>query len=569
MARFGLSPFANPIEAGIDSFAKLNQVFNQNDRLEIEKQDAAQRRQMNDLRMSEERQKQQWEQEDRPAVAAQNQALKLQAEHKILQGPITSAMTKNYQAMANGTQPEYSPEEIDAVLHLQKQAPMLSDDPKEATVQVSALHNLQQTMGQITPALVQQAQQMPQGQRKVRISDQNAPGLVDNFNVAFKRLLNGKEAESFLIDMDQGSVIPIIKGEEGKPTPLTKGEGDKSTIHQIPLSILQQYVSKGAAFGNLLLPALAQVEGNGKLMEEVKKAGETRQRAQADATVLEQIDADTDPVEARKQYIKLMGKAGYSVTEKDAEARFPKDKLTRDIVADKDSPTGFSYLTEQGNLRPGAPDPDAKERALDRRAEIREEHADKRATIREEGADRRANQRELRMENRDNSSKRRDALVKEKLALLSKDPDWEGKEFAERQSEAERQADAQIEGRPAPRQDTPSNSPLVDYFKGKKGGVFGDDIEADVKSAADKWSEGDVRAAAKASKNKEVQAEVEKYYQKNSGSVQKKNERTVQDDSRNGFSSMPNAALYNGKVLRDKQTGKRYKSNGNQWVEIN
>jgi hypothetical protein len=369
MSRLGLSGYSNPIEAGIDSFAKLSGVFRDQDRAAMEKEEFTQRKQMNQLVIDE-------READLPARQAEGKARKMKAEHEVIHPEIASAMVANEQAKQDyetelegwnqgqqlGPQqtpqpqfkpPEYTAKQIDAIFSLHNDAPLIDDDPQEALRQISALHNLQDTMGKVTPALMQHVQQLPEGQRKVRLNDQNAPGVVNSFNVAFGKMLDGKKAESFLLDLDQGTIIPIVQGDEGALKPLTQeGKDGQEYVKSIPIQLMQNYITKGTAFGNLLLPALAQTEGNDKLLEEVKKAGEARKQAQSRAKALDEFSAwadkhpDATVAEQRMQVQKLGAKHDID------EATL--DKIAKGIIQDKiEKPRNLIKIEEGDPNRPG------------------------------------------------------------------------------------------------------------------------------------------------------------------------------------------------------------------------
>ena len=194
----------------------------------------------------------------------------LEPKHRVIHGPILSAHTKVMQAAATGAKPKLAPSEVDAIFHLVKESPDLDNDPQKALGQTFAAHQLTQIIGQVQPALLQHAQSLPEGQRKVRLSSQQVPGLMEAFNqYAGPKLLEGKEAESLLIDFDKGVVIPVVR--EGKadgsitdPAPHTKMDGDKEYIHEIPMDEFKSTLMHTASLGPMLLGAVAAYEEGGE-----------------------------------------------------------------------------------------------------------------------------------------------------------------------------------------------------------------------------------------------------------------------------------------------------------------
>jgi len=701
MARFmGLSPYSNPIESGVDTFAKLNNVFNQQDQLEIQKKDAEQRQQMNSLTIQEET-------DAMPAKKAQSEALKLKAEHEIVRPHIASAMVKNEQARQAGTMPEYSGDEIDAIMHLNKEAPLLDNDPNESIKQISALHNIQGTMAQVTPALMQSAQKLPEGQRKVRINDQNAPGLVDNFNVAFKKMLNGKQAESFLIDMDQGTIIPVVRGrgdesnnsdwgkradgptkgngwlgvmtrpdgkisseisvgvningkeveiptmvptlskeetdyllsnptdkkdlfqtptgkaimtkavdfakdrmaqgkspfagnDEGPPHPLTtKGQDGQEYVNSIPIKLMQNYISQGASFGNLLLPAMAQVDSNGKILEDVKKAGTAREAALARSKALDAYSAwadknpDADVNEQRMQIQKIGSKFNVDEATLDKIAKGvvkEGDKPTGHIVYNPDSPTKYSFLTEQGNMIDGAPDPDAKDARKEAFQALmldkREAGQDRRTAMREDRIDSRAAKRERAKD----VDARKDKAYQSAKDTILKTPEGKAMSADEVDAKAQTMAESYIKGEKPPVAESTKDKTvkaLSTWMKGfeKESWYGGTDMEDTIKGAVDKGhSADDLRAAAlrmpaNASADREKQQQILAAIDK-AAPKQTAPARTMSPSSpaptrkaaapaaKKEFDDLPDASQFNGKIFRDTKTGIRYKSSNKKWIAL-
>ena len=189
---------------------------------------------------------------------------KLEPKHRVLHAPLLSAYQKTTMAAQNGTKANLSPVEVDAIFHLTKESPDLDNDPQKALPQVHAAHELTQIIGQVQPALLQHAQSLPEGQRKVRLDSKQVPGLMEAFNAyAGPKLLEGKEAESILIDMDKGVIIPVLKGGD-RGEPLTRKDGDKEYIHEIPIDEFKSTLMHTASMGPMLLGAVAAYEEGGE-----------------------------------------------------------------------------------------------------------------------------------------------------------------------------------------------------------------------------------------------------------------------------------------------------------------
>jgi len=513
MARFGLSPYGDPVESGIDAFAKVTGVFQGIDKANMEKEDHAQHRQLMDVEM---------EQKKQSIVHQKTQQAfdDLDLKHKMLHAPLVSASMKLAQAAANGTQPQYTPEEVDAAYGLTKASPDLDNDPHKALAQTYAAHQLTQLIGQVQPALIQHAQSLPEGQRKVRLSSQQVPGLMEAFNqYAGPKLLEGKEAESLLIDFDRGVVIPVVRtgnadGSISPPTPHTKMDGDKEYIHEIPIDEFKNTLAHTASFGPILLAAVAaNEEGGEKFVEQVKKAGEQRAEDTREAEVLNKMPKDLKTGEARLEYVKQMKKAGSTQKTTDlmntAKTLFNKDKPTRQVVEDPDSKTGFSILTEEGDMIQGAQDPNARTLMQIDAAQKRTE-----TTVAghlkgiEEGINARAK--------KDDSEEKGEKLKKDIETRLYHDPAWKDRPNEEVDAEIERQYKLKVEGKPVTKTEGSTKlQPLVDKFKSLNPSEH--DIPYTVESAAAKWPEADVRAAAKQSGKKAVQDAVAGYYSKHPG----------------------------------------------------
>ena len=437
MARFGLSPYANPVDAGIDAFAKITGTFQGMDKMQMEKEDHAQRRELMNVEMDE---KEQDIEHKKGAQILQN----LDIKHKMLHAPLVSAYTKSTLAVANGTQPEYTPEEVDAAFGLTKESPDLDNDPQKALPQVHAAHQLTQLIGQVQPALLQHAQSLPEGQRKVRLSSQQVPGLMEAFNqYAGPKLLEGKEAESLLIDFDRGVVIPVVRtgnadGSINPPEPHTKKDGDKEYIHEIPIDEFKNTLAHTASFGPMLLAAVAaNEEGGEKFVEQVRKAGEQRKQTAAQYEALDELDKmknkdDLSPGELRREFTKRMNKKGFN----------PTPAEVKEIIPDKD-PVKLEQMKEEHQDEHQDKQIAAQSANTDKviaghmkviTAEInaRSSLEDKKAAIKEK---------------KDTREKEDEKLKKQISAELYKDPAWKERPSEEIDDEIDRRFDVKKSGK--------------------------------------------------------------------------------------------------------------------------
>ena len=284
MARFmGLSPYSNPIEAGIKTFSDLSNVFNQRDEMDIrrraadrEDQEATQRRQLNDIRLSSAQREDQEAIEDAPIRKMERETKKKDLAAKIATqtyGPgLTEAMIEYKSAMAEGRPPKLSVNAIANVLgfaddhsHFGSKENKMGDHVRQAT----AANDVVRGLARIGPALEQYSQQT--GQAAHRIDNSNAPGFIDDINTMLKGssfLPNGKQVKAIGVDMssgeatfqvtDKGGNLEILKGDDGK-------------TNRFSISDLQHMANNSAEFGTYLVSAYGQVHGNDKLMEEVSK----------------------------------------------------------------------------------------------------------------------------------------------------------------------------------------------------------------------------------------------------------------------------------------------------------
>ncbi len=306
-----------------------------------------------------------------------------------------------------------------------------------------------------------------------------------------------------------------------------------------------------------------------KFKEEVEKAGKLREEDQREAEVVDKINkAGLKGSEAQNTYYTEMRKAGTIKTAKELKegsgVLFKVPKLTGHIVPDDNSDTGFSFLTEEQGLVPGAPDPDARVNkqitALGERQdkELRAMGARQDKTIAAQSA--LVDKKESIKEKKDDSEKKGEKLKKDIETRLYHDPAWKDRPNEEVDAEVERQYKLKSEGKPVTKSEASSKiSPLVDKFKSLNANEH--DIPYTVESAAKKWPEADVRAAAKQSGKKAVQDAVAGYYSNHPGAKPQTRKAIATSES------MPDATKYSGKHLTDHQTGKEYKSDGKKWVE--
>lgn len=321
MARFGLSPYSNPVQSGIESYATLNRVFNDNDRVEMDKQDSALRRDVTTQNLARSRQEQEWAEQDRPAVEAKNNAIVLAARQKPLHQALTKGMIKTNLALSEGRQAEYDVEDMAAVLVLQEDAVGYKNDEDGALQQAMAFNNLNMKLSEIAPKLAEAGKT----QKKMRVGNKNIPGVMDDVNIAFSEYFGGNTAESMILDLEQGVMVPVMQNEDGSTKLLTKEDG---AVASIPIDTFMNLVNYNGQFGSHLIATYGQLNGNDALMKEVLEAKKEMRFNMDHAEALDQIPEGTPPAEARKKYSAFMAKKNHKVESAALDKLFPKANRT-------------------------------------------------------------------------------------------------------------------------------------------------------------------------------------------------------------------------------------------------
>jgi len=564
MARFGLSPYSNPIEAGIDSFAKLSNVFNQRDRLELDRQDAGQRQHLRDQEIQRGQQQQQEYEAAAPERDLAHQEKRMKAAQSILAGPIDQGTVEMNQAMAEGREWKPSDDALAAgvVLH---DITHYSNDMGEAMQQAKASIGLARKLSEATPALAKHMQENPKGM----INNQTIPGIEEDINAALgnSKLLGGKKAVGVIYDTEKNIVVPVLVGEDGQPAPAM----DK----QMSISELKSLVQHNATAANYIIATRGVLHGaDDATVKKVTAKAEELHKNLAAAEVMDEIDeVDEDnkqipASEQAKQFIKLMNAKGISVSKADAEERFRKPTKPRNL---QKLTVGAGTDKEQEILV----NPDAEDETGNAKVVFKGEPREVSKTRREGGGSDLAL--EMRRERMDakkekDSQARYDKLYKESMVNLRKDPAWKDSSNEEIEVEADRVARSRIDGKPAgPSPERAAKAtkiqPLKDDFSAINDGMFGTDKTYKIESALKKgWSKEEVTQAAKGT----PMADAVKSYDFNKTpktSVAEKREIPSKSKAKES-NDMPNPVQYTGKILRDNQTGKRYKSDGKRWNEI-
>jgi hypothetical protein len=521
MARFGLSPYANPIESGVDTFVKLNSVFNSNDRMKLEQQQNDRAQQESDRRGRMDEQKQQEWEADAPIREGEHKK-KLQDIETAEYGPHwQSAEQEFHTAATEGRQPAFTPAQTAAV----------EVAAKRSKVDLEAVNDLAAHL----PKWMGAVQQSPQ--KQIKIDD---PKIIEDFNRTYGQQLGGKAAKAVYFDKDRNAFAFGVDDGKGGTEPLTDKEG--KYVLQLPADkVIKDVLQHGIASG---IVQTARMNTDPDYRKAVEKEALTQKENIIQQHALSKVDTEASTSEQRKQFLQALADLGSSVPVKERAA------LAKEFVEEKPAKTRNLMKVTSGTSEvlvdpeaeggpkevwKGAPQP--KKEADPYVSESRRQRADDRKEK--------------------DTSKRRDTLVKEKLAILNKDPNWQDKEFAERQNEAETQADAQISGKPAPKQQGAGNvKTLTGWMKGlaPEGTFSGTNMKETVKGAIDQGhTVADLRAAANS------------LPAKSEDDIKRKNQLLK---AINGTDEKPAPAQYKGEILTDKQSGKRYKSDGKSWNEL-
>lgn len=566
MARFGLSPYSDPVESALKSFGSglqdislLKQLTSGN-----QEREAQQHRQLMDLNIQNAQQRNQEYQDDSENRALDRQTKNNDLHTKIAKQTYGPGIEEAMQTLKQGPGPDGKPLPLSAnaiasVLGFADEHSHFGgtkNDEADHVQQAVAANKVQQRLIQIGPVLQQHTQQT--GQTAHRIDNTNAPGFIDDINAAFKgsSLFDGKEVQALGVDTKTGEVSVLVKGKEG-PEILKddKGQPKKFTVPD-----LQNMANKSASFGNLVLSAYGQLNGNDANMKEVetqkKQIAATHGRL---ATLDEYADWETKNPDAtvaqkRTQIQKIGAKNNVDETTLDKIAKEQIQEKTvnnpRSALAGKETIVDGKrvYLDNDGNPTGVIVPPKDRAPVDPVVEEMRQQRLD-------DAKDKR--QREIKEDHA--------KLVKEKAAIIQRTDDGKTMSDDEIQEEAERLAKAQESGSKPGKSGRKIESerlkPLKDDFSNISEGFMGlraTDTSYKIESAIKKgWSRDEIKKAAKGTP---MEAAVNEYdFSKSTG----KKSRELPE-----MNSMPAASSYNGKIIRDNQTGKRYKSDGKKWNEI-
>ena len=341
MARFGLSPYSNPVESALQSFGTgLRDISLLRDLTSGNKErEEQQRRQLTDLQITGQQQRNQEFSDEAPNRALERETKNKELHTKIATqtyGPgIDSAARKAKDSIPTGQPPQFSADEIAGVLGFADQHSHFGgtkNEESEHVQQAVAANKVQQNLVQLAPALAQHSQQS--GQTMHRIDNTVVPGFIDDVNAAFKNssVFDGKEVEALGVDAATGEVTVRVKGKDG-PELLKDKDGN---IKKFSVNDLQNMVNKSASFGNLVLSSYAQMHGNDDLMKEVE--GKKKEIADSHgrlATMDEYAEwegknPDATVAQKRTQIQKIGAKHGVSET--------ALDKIAKEQIAEKKNP---------------------------------------------------------------------------------------------------------------------------------------------------------------------------------------------------------------------------------------
>ena len=695
MGRFGLSPYSNPVESALQSFgtglkdiSMLRELTSGN-----QERAEAQQRQLADLQITGQQQRNQEYQDDAPNRALDRETKNKDLHTKIAQqtyGPgLKDAMEEMKQAQAEGRPPKLSSTALYSVLGFADDQSHFGGTKNEEGDQVQAAvaaNKVNQNLVQLGPALQQHAQQT--GQTAHRIDNTNAPGFIDDINTAFKdsNLFDGKEVEALGVDVGTGevtvrvkapkvdkknwnrrpdgsekstgwqgvfktpdgkdasevsvgvqidgketdvpSIVPTTTPEErawilknvnddkawkteeghaivakaaafakqriaqGKSPFAGDDESPKSEIlkdkdgnpKKFNVNDLQNFAAKSASFGNLVLSAYGQINGDDANMKEITAKKKEIAATHGRLATLDEYSAwegghpDATVAQKRTQIQKIGAKNNVDETTLDKIAKEQiQDKAakadktmtvtsgTRQLVIDPqdiDPKTGQAMVLFKGDPQPKKElDPVAEEMKQARLSDMKDKKE--------------------RQKKEDHAK-----LVKEKSAMVQKTDDGKTMSDDEVQEEAERLASAQEKGIKPGKSDKKVESerlkPLRDKVKeaedsgtnvpivGQVGGIDMDDL---VKKTAESghYSDQELKKVFTGDRGKKA---LEKY-QSNKTPIAKKNAasstRELPEAKTTGgkdLNEMPVPSSAKGKIIRDNKTGKRYKSDGKKWNEI-
>ena len=254
-----------------------------------------------------------------------------------------------------------------------------------------------------------------------------------------------------------------------------------------------------------------------KFTEEVEKAGKQREENQREAEVVDNIPKGLKPSEMQNQYYTLMRKAGTTKTPKElkeaAAVLFKVDKLTGHIVPDDNSETGFSFLTEEQGLVPGAPDPDSRvnkqiaAQGERQDKEIRAIGARQDKTIAAQSA--LVDKKEAVKAKKDDSEKKAEKIKKQITTELYKDPAWKDLPSDEVDNEIDRRVELKLAGKKVTKAPSNPKAELRDWMTGLGSDNDYSGIEDAIRGAVDAGHQkSDLREAAGSVINKEEKKQI-------------------------------------------------------------
>lgn len=554
------SALGNPIQAGLDAFSQIRGEQRADDQLANNIEDRKLNRAAVTQKMGFESEQHDWE--------AANQAHKewqqgVEEQQKEL-GPVIEE-AKLIQVQGGKLEPRH----INAIRKIHKLSPVFDNDPAIAAKQTEAFGKLDELAARMNPELLRAA--------NGKISRESAPELIGNFNLAYKNIIDagvddkGEKPLSKTVEeviFRNGNLIPIVKTVRQDGTeylaPMTKGRDgspDAQAI-EIPAGLFASYNKEHSDFGKMVEAATGYVGGDSAPVKEAVNLRTLKGLGAVEDEALKAYKAvDTTGMDLSEKRLLLREKLrekGYTGDAHKIATELVQEKksgLSGKVVEDKDSSTGYSYLDDDGEtLVQGAPPPkkDLGDETLDlKRFDLETRRLDRREKLEEK------------------QKAKRDTRIKEHIASIRKvEPEISEEEAQDR---AKKLVDAEDSGKEAFTTDDKKKKRLQP-LKDKFGKVEKDGLNAGflVKSAVEKgWSEEDIKVAA-GDAPKSVQDAVEKYYRKASEEPARKvdNPRKAATKDKKSMDTMPLPNQYVNKILRDKTTGKRYKSDGKRWNEI-
>ena len=216
MARFGLSPYSDPVDAGVNTMSKVMTMFNQQDQMKLNQQQTAQTQQLHDLQIQQAQNNLADQEADKPIKDADREIKKMQQ----MYGPTLAGLMARQKVRNPGDQFELAPEEIGMIKHLGDKTGAFGPDAKSQIEAALAIQNLAPQMRQVMQSI--QAQGAQAGPS--RIDDQNHPEILKNVNSvpALRKMLTGDENKavtSVLIDPKTGNLTAAVAADRPDKSP--------------------------------------------------------------------------------------------------------------------------------------------------------------------------------------------------------------------------------------------------------------------------------------------------------------------------------------------------------------